>query len=158
MEGTFTINNTEQHFVFKGGDTLLDTLRDYGYNEVKRGCDEGECGSCMVVLDGRPVNSCCVFTAAVINSEITTVKGIGDIHRPHPIQQAFVDTGAVQCGFCTPAQVLSAYYLLKLNPDPTEKEIKKGMDGVLCRCTGYVKVIEAVKQAAQKMKDYEEIS
>jgi len=158
MESFFYINNKETQMIYEGGETLLDTLRNYGYNEVKRGCDEGECGSCMVFLDDKPVNSCRVYTAAAAGRKVTTVRGIGDIHEPHPIQKAFVESGAVQCGFCTPAQVLSAYHLLKKNPDPTEEEIKSAMDGVLCRCTGYVKIIEAVKLAAQKMKEYEKIS
>lgn len=158
MKNIFYINNKEKQLIHGEEEQLLDTLRNHGYNEVKRGCDEGECGSCMVLLNGKPVNSCRVFTAAVVGQEITTVKGIGDIHHPHVIQEAFVETGAVQCGFCTPAQVLSAYYLLRNNPHPTDEQIEAGMEGVLCRCTGYIKAIDAVKLAAKKMKDYEEIS
>ncbi len=158
MENIYYINNKEKRMVHGEEEYLLDTLRNHGYSEVKRGCDEGECGSCMVLLNGKPVNSCRVFTAAVIGQKITTVKGIGDIHHPHVIQKAFVETGAVQCGFCTPAMVLSAYYLLQNNSNPTDEEIEAGMEGVLCRCTGYIKIIDAVKLAAQKMKDYEEIS
>lgn len=158
MQSIFYINNITKKWDYEGGELLLDTLRNYGYTEVKRGCEEGECGACLVLLDGKPVNSCRVFTAAAAGSQITTVKGIGDFQKPHPIQQAFVETGAVQCGFCTPAFVLSTFYLLKNNPAPTEKEIKEATDGVLCRCTGYVKIIEAVKLAAQKMKSYEKIS
>jgi carbon-monoxide dehydrogenase small subunit len=103
-------------------------------------------------LNGKPVNSCRVFSAAVAGHEITTVKGIGDIHQPHFIQQAFVESGAVQCGFCTPALVLATHSLLKTNPAPTDEEINQALDGILCRCTGYVKIIDAVKLASQKMK------
>ena len=152
MESSFYINNKEKQLAFEGDELLLDTLRNYGYTEVKRGCEEGECGACMVLLDGRPVNSCRVFTAAAAGHEITTVKGIGDIHRPNAIQQAFVEAGAVQCGFCTPALVLATHHLLKANPSPGDEEINRALDGILCRCTGYVKIIDAVKLASQKMK------
>jgi carbon-monoxide dehydrogenase small subunit len=152
MEETFYINNKKKQLVFNGAETLLNTLRNHGYNEVKRGCEEGECGACIVLLNGKPVNSCRVFSAAVAGHEITTVKGIGDIHQPHFIQQAFVESGAVQCGFCTPALVLATHSLLKTNPAPTDEEINQALDGILCRCTGYVKIIDAVKLASQKMK------
>lgn len=152
MESTFYINNTQKQLNHAGGELLLDTLRNYGYNEVKRGCEEGECGACLVLLDGKPVNACRVFTAAAAGHKITTVKGIGDIHRPHAIQQAFVETGAVQCGFCTPALVLATHHLLKTTPSPSDEEINRALDGILCRCTGYVKIIDAVKIASQRMK------
>lgn len=158
MQSYFYINNIKQQCDYQGGELLLDTLRKHGYTEVKRGCEEGECGACLVLLDGKPVNSCRVFTATAAGRAITTVKGIGSFQKPHPVQQAFAETGAVQCGFCTPAFVLTTYYLLKNNPEPTEDEIKEATDGVLCRCTGYVKIIEAVNLAARKMKSYEEIS
>lgn len=151
MESTFYINNTQKQLNHAGGELLLDTLRNYGYNEVKRGCEEGECGACLILLDGKPVNACRVFTAAAAGHEITTVKGIGDIHQPHAIQQAYAESGAVQCGFCTPALVLATHHLLKTNPSPSDDEIKRALDGILCRCTGYVKIIDAVKIAAQKM-------
>ncbi len=153
MESTFYINNTQKQLNHEGGELLLDTLRNNGYNEVKRGCEEGECGACLVLLDGKPVNTCRVFTAAAAGHEITTVKGIGDIHNPHVIQQAFVESGAVQCGFCTPALVLATHHLLKTNPSPGDEEINRALDGILCRCTGYVKIIDAVKLASQKMKE-----
>lgn len=152
MTGTFFINDKEQTFAYNGDELLLDTLRNYGYREVKRGCEEGECGACMVLLDGRPVNSCKIFTASVGGRKIHTVKSIGDMQHPHIIQQAFVESGAVQCGFCTPGLVLATHYLLQENPDPKEGEIKQALDGNLCRCTGYIKIIDAVKLAASRMK------
>ncbi len=151
MEGIFRINGKEKRFTFNPRSRLLTVLRENGYTEVKEGCKEGECGACIILLDGRLVNSCQVLTASAIGKEIITVKGIGDIHSPHPIQEAFVEASAVQCGFCTPGMILSTYYLLKDNPNPKEDEIRKALDGNLCRCTGYVKIIDAVKLASRKM-------
>lgn len=132
---------------------LLFTLRKMGFTEVKSGCKEGECGACIVLLNGKPVNSCLMFTASVSEEDkILTVKGIGDLHEPHVIQEAFVDSGAVQCGFCTPGIVLASYALLQENPTPSDEEVKKAMDGNLCRCTGYVKIVEAVKLAAKRLQ------
>jgi carbon-monoxide dehydrogenase small subunit len=105
-----------------------------------------------VLLDGKLVNSCQVLAAAVRDAEIVTVKGLGNLHEPHEIQKAFVDTGAVQCGFCTPGMVLAAYALLQRNADPTVTEIREALDGNLCRCTGYVKIVEAVDLAARRMR------
>ncbi len=147
MQGEFIINGENKKFDFDPRTRLLHLLRDNGYTEVKDGCEEGECGACVVLLDGKLVNSCQVLAASVIGHEITTVKGIGEMHIPHPIQQAFVDAGAVQCGFCTPGMVLATYSLLQRNPDPDDDEIKIALDGNLCRCTGYVKILDAVKLA-----------
>jgi len=153
MEGIFTINGKKKNLVFKPEATLSAVLRDNGFTEVKEGCNAGECGSCVVVLGGRLVNSCQVFAASAIGKEIVTARGLGDVHNPHPIQQAFVDVGSVQCGFCTPGKVLATYCLLKNNPDPSDDEIKEALHGILCRCTGYVKIIEAVRLAAKRMKE-----
>ncbi|MDO9547484.1 MAG: (2Fe-2S)-binding protein [Candidatus Marinimicrobia bacterium] len=155
MDGVFTVNGKKCRFVFKAAERLLFTLRNHGFSEVKNGCLEGECGACVVLLDDKPVNSCQVFTASALGKDIKTVKGIGTFHEPHIIQEAFVDAGAVQCGFCTPGLVLVSYALLKENPNPSEAEIKDALDGNLCRCTGYVKIIEAVKLAAKRMKNGE---
>ncbi len=155
MEGIFFINDTEKRLSFDSQATLLEVLRENGYTEVKKGCGEGHCGTCLVLLNGELVNSCQVFAAQATNSRIMTVKGIGTIHSPHPIQKALVDAGAVQCGYCTPGVVLAAYYLLNQNPDPTEEEIKMALDGNLCRCTGYEKIIEGVKIAALRMRENE---
>lgn len=151
MKTTLNINGKTKHLEHPGGEKLLDTLRNYGYTEVKRGCAEGECGACLVLLNEKPVNSCRVFTAAIPDHQITTVKGLGSIQQPHLIQEAFAESGAVQCGFCTPALVLATFALLQNNPEPSTENIHQAMDGILCRCTGYVKIIDAVKLAATKM-------
>ena len=151
MTGTFCVNGTQLRITLRGDEVLLDVLRDLGYTEVKEGCREGACGSCLVLLEGVLVNSCQVLAASALGKEITTVKGLGTFHKPHPIQEAFVEAGAVQCGFCTPGMVLAAYALLKESPRPTEEQIRHALDGNLCRCTGYVKIIEAVKLAAERM-------
>ena len=151
MTGNFSINGAELHISLRGDEVLLDVLRELGYTEVKEGCREGACGSCLVLLEGVLVNSCQVLAASALGKEITTVKGLGTFHQPHPIQEAFVDAGAVQCGFCTPGMVLATFALLKKNPRPTEEQIRRALDGNLCRCTGYVKIIEAVKLAAERM-------
>lgn len=153
MIGKFTINGKSRELEFDPEDRLLTTLRDNGYTEVKNGCQEGECGACLVLLDGEPVNSCQVLTASVQEQEIKTVRGIGDLHKPHIIQEAFVKSGAVQCGFCSPGFIISTYALLRDNPDPTEEEIKQALNGNLCRCTGYVKIIDAVKLAARQIHE-----
>ncbi len=152
MRGNFTVNGKKCQFEFQADERLLISLRNNGYTEVKNGCMEGECGACLILLDGKPVNSCQVFTASAVGKDIKTVKGIGSLHQPHVIQEAFVEAGAVQCGFCTPGMVLATYSLLQNNPNPTEAEIKSALDGNLCRCTGYVKIIEAVKLAAERLQ------
>ena len=153
MKTQFNINGKTVKLTFTPEEHLLYTLRQNGFTEVKSGCKEGECGACLVLLNGKPVNSCLMFTASVTEEDkLLTVKGIGDLHEPHVIQEAFVDSGAVQCGFCTPGIVLAAYALLQENITPTEEEVKKAMDGNLCRCTGYVKIIEAVQLAAKRLQ------
>ena len=153
MKGVFKINGKELEISFEAHKVLLDVLRENGFTEVKEGCREGECGACVVLLDGKPVNSCQVLAATAIGREITTVKGIGTLHNPHPIEEAFVEAGAVQCGFCTPGMVIATYALLKENKDPDDEDIKRALDGNLCRCTGYVKIKKAVKLAAKKVKE-----
>jgi carbon-monoxide dehydrogenase small subunit len=151
MEGTFEVNGKVVHWVFESDATLLQVLRDNGHTEVKNGCSAGECGACLVLLDGQLVNSCQVLAASALSRQVTTISGIGDIHSPHPIQVAFADAGAVQCGFCTPGMVLAAWVLLQENPDPTPDEIAGTLDGNLCRCTGYVKIVEGVQLAAKRI-------
>ena len=153
MNTVVNINNRDINVSFDADERLLHTLRRHGFTEVKSGCEEGECGACLVLINGRPANSCLVFTATVSGDKILTVKGIGDLHEPHVIQQAFVECGAVQCGFCTPGMVVAAYALLKENPDPDDAEIRGALSGNLCRCTGYVKIIEAVKLAAERLRE-----
>ena len=130
--------------------TLLEVMDLTG---TKCGCSTGDCGSCKVIIDGEAVNSCSVRAMDMGGKAIETIEGISPGHVSlHPIQQAFIDCGAVQCGFCTPGMVMAAKALLDKNPDPTEEEIKEAMKGNLCRCTGYVKILEAVKRAAQVMR------
>jgi len=154
LEGRFVINGVEKVLSFEADATLLQALRDGGFSEVKRGCDTGECGACAVVLNGDLVTSCKVYAAAVVGSEILTAKGLGTVQNPHPIQQAFVDAGAIQCGFCTPGMVMATYALLSKKPDPTDEEIRRALDGNKCRCTGYVKIFDAVRLAAERMRDH----
>ncbi len=152
MEITCKINNVEKRLVFEPHERLLDVLRREGYYGVKDGCRTGDCGACTIIVDGRAVKSCLMFAAQAKDKEILTIEGIGTEENPHPLQQAFVETGAVQCGFCTPGMILSAKALLDKNLKPTEDEIREAIDGNLCRCTGYVKIIEAIKLAAERMR------
>jgi len=154
MKGVFKVNGRTVDLEFHAAETLLNVLRSSGYTEVKEGCAEGQCGACVVLLNGVLVNSCQVLAASALNMEIVTVRGLGTLHDPHPIQRAFVETGAVQCGFCTPGMVLAAYVLLQHSPDPSEREIREALDGNLCRCTGYVKIVQAVQLAARRMREH----
>ncbi len=151
MEVTLTVNRAIKSWEVKPGETLLELLRRQGYKSVKFGCGEGACGACTVLLDGRPVNSCLVLAVTAAGKKVETVESLGSVDKPHPLQEAFVEAGAIQCGFCTPGMILSAAALLKKNPRPTEDEIKLALDGNLCRCTGYVQIIEAVKLAARRI-------
>jgi aerobic-type carbon monoxide dehydrogenase small subunit (CoxS/CutS family) len=151
MRQVFKINSKEKELQLNPGDTLLKALRDNGFTEVKCGCSEGECGACLVLLEDMPVNSCQVFALSVKDKEIKTVKGIGTLHYPHMLQKAFVDAGADQCGFCTPGMVIASYALLRKNPNPSKQEITEALDGNLCRCTGYVKIVQAVENAAKEL-------
>lgn len=153
MKIELTINSEPKSLEISPGETLLDGLRRYHYTEVKRGCEEGECGSCLVLLDERPVNSCQVLAGAVHRREVTTVKGIGTLQQPHIIQQSLAESGAVQCGFCTPGIVIAAYALLCKNSNPNETEIRNALDGNLCRCTGYEKIIDGIRLAATRLAE-----
>jgi len=159
VEINLTINNIHRTLLVGQDESLLDALRQASYFSVKSGCDDGFCGVCTVLLNGNPALSCKTKAVDVDGAEITTLEGLGDSDDLHPIQQAFMDTGAIQCGFCTPAQILSAKYLLDNNSAPTDDEIRKAMNGVLCRCTGYVRGVDAVQRAAavlrgEKVKPY----
>ena len=132
-------------------DMLLDVLRDkLGLTGVKRGCDMGECGACTVIMSGKTVYSCLILAIEAQGDSITTIEGLSKNGELHPIQQAFIDNGGVQCGFCTPGMVLSAKVFLDKNPNPTEEEIRSAISGNLCRCTGYSKIVEAILDAASK--------
>jgi len=135
--------------------TLLDVLRrKLGILSVKRGCERGECGACTVLINGDPVCSCLVLAPQAEGKEIITLEYLSKNGEIHPIQEAFIEAGAIQCGFCTPGFILTAYALLKRNPNPTIDEIKKALEGNLCRCTGYIKIIEAIQLAAKKLQRY----
>ena len=148
MKINFNINSESKDLEIKPNETLLDVLRNNGYTEVKCGCNEGECGACLVLLNEKPVNSCQVLAMSVRDKEVKTVKGIGTLFSPHIIQKTFAQTGADQCGFCSPGMVIASYSLLNEHPSPTREQIVEGLDGNLCRCTGYVKIIEAVEKSA----------
>ena len=155
-DGTMTvvaeINGRERRMRVDPGDSLLDALRREGFKGAKRGCETGDCGSCTVLLDGKPVLSCLIFAAQAHGRKLTTIEGLGTPTRPHPIQEAFVEAGAVQCGYCIPGMVLVAKSLLDENPEPDEGAVRHALDGNLCRCTGYVKQVDAVLLAARKLR------
>ncbi len=154
MEQVTLIVNGRRHEVqIKPWATLLDVLReDLGLTGTKEGCGVGECGACTVIMEGRTANACLVLAAEAHEKEIVTIEGLATGSQLHPIQQAFVDIGGLQCGFCTPGMVLSTKALLDRNANPTDDEIRKGLEGNFCRCTGYTKIIESVRAAAEKMK------
>ena len=134
--------------------SLLDTLRDeLLLTGAKKGCDEGDCGACTVILNGKSVTSCMVLAHSAHESEVTTVEGLATLDRLHPVQQAFVDFGGLQCGYCTPGLIMSSVALLNENDRPTEEEVRFAIGGNLCRCTGYSKVVEAVLAAARSMRE-----
>jgi aerobic-type carbon monoxide dehydrogenase small subunit (CoxS/CutS family) len=147
-----TINGEKKILEISPDEILLDVLRREDYKGAKRGCKEGTCGACVILMNGRAVKSCILLAAQAQGAEITTIEGIGTRDKPHPIQQAFVDEGVVQCGFCIPGMILSAKALLDKNTSPTKKEIKKALDGNICRCTGYRGQIEAVFHAAEVLR------
>ena len=133
------------------GDTLLEVLREkLGAREVKNGCAPGDCGACTVLLDGKAVNSCLTLAVQADGRQVTTLKGLGTPEHPHPLQEAFVAHGAIQCGFCTSGIVLAAKAFLDENPHPTRAEIREGISGNLCRCTGYTKIVDAIEDAARR--------
>jgi carbon-monoxide dehydrogenase small subunit len=152
MRIDLTLNGQKRSFEAAPGDTLLEVLRREGFVGVKKGCGEGDCGACAVLLDGHAVNSCLVFAGKADGREVVTIEGLADGERLHPIQEAFLDLGAVQCGYCTPGMVIAAADLLAHHPDPNEEEIREGISGNLCRCTGYVKEVEAIQEAARRMR------
>jgi carbon-monoxide dehydrogenase small subunit len=152
-EISLTVNGKAYEVSVPPWRTLLEVIREeLGLTGTKEGCGLGECGACTVIMDGRTVNSCLVLATEADGKQITTIEGLADGDKLHPIQQAFVDHGGLQCGFCTPGMILSAKALLDKNPNPTEEEIKKGIAGNFCRCTGYAKIIESIKAAAENME------
>lgn len=146
----YTVNGQKVQLSLQGNETLLECLRDHlDLTGTKSGCEHGDCGACTVLIDGHPVNSCLVLAAEVEGKHITTIEGIAQDHGLHPLQQAFVDYNAIQCGFCTPGMILTVKSLLDENPNPSEAEIRHYLQGNLCRCTGYSKIVQAIQAVAQ---------
>lgn len=148
-----TLNGEMVERLVSPDDTLLDVLRkDLGLTGTKKGCGKGECGACTVIMNGKSVNSCIVPAMQAMDATVETIEGIGTADNLHPLQETFIDYGAIQCGFCTPGMIMSAKALLDQNIDPTREEIKEAIAGNICRCTGYIKIEEAVKAAAEIIK------
>ncbi|MBN1318970.1 MAG: (2Fe-2S)-binding protein [Anaerolineales bacterium] len=148
---TLNVNGRIHHTAIMPHVTLLAALRELGYTDVKNGCEKGDCGACAVLMDGVPVNSCLVLAVQADNAIITTNAGLGTLEEPHPIQEAFADLGAIQCGYCTPGMIITAKDLLDRNPHPNEMEIREAISGNLCRCTGYKHIIQAIQVASEKI-------
>ena len=148
---SFTLNGTQENREVRSNITLLRFLREQlGVMGVKSGCDTGECGACTVLLNGEPVNACLILAVEVDDCEVITVEGLSTDEQLDPLQQAFIDHNGIQCGFCTPGILISAKALLNRNPEPSRDEIKDALRGNLCRCTGYVRIIDAVEAAAKE--------
>ena len=152
MELHLTVNGISLHWSIAPGELLLDVLRRQGYLGVKRGCEKGECGACAVLVDGKPINSCLMFAAQAEGRQILTIEGVAVDGKLDPLQEAFLDQGAVQCGFCTSGMVISGKALLDRCPDPSEDQVREALAGHLCRCTGYRKPVDAILAAASKKK------
>ena len=147
------VNKIKYKRTIRASMTLLDFLReDLGLKGTKRGCDSGQCGACTIIVDGKTTNACLVLAIQADGKEILTIEGLSSGGRLHPLQEAFVEEGAVQCGFCVPGMILSAKALLDMKKNPSEEEIREALSGNLCRCTGYVKIIKAVQKAAAMMR------
>ncbi len=147
----FTLNGHEVSAEVESHKMLLQVIREtFGMNGTKEGCGQGECGACTILLDGAAVDSCIYPAFEVEGKSVTTIEGlVGEGNKLHPLQESFIENGGVQCGFCTPGMIMSAKAFLDENPDPTDHEIRRGISGNLCRCTGYVQIVESVKKAAQ---------
>jgi len=153
MDLTLTVNNITYTIAVEPNLTLTDVLRDkLGLTGTKKSCNEGECGACTVLMDGKPVASCLVLAMDAQNRNITTIEGLADGEKLHPLQESFVKHGGIQCGYCTPGMIMSAKALLDENPDPTALEVRKAISGNLCRCTGYQQIADSILAAAKAMK------
>jgi len=145
-----TVNQRVYDIAVEPNQTLVDVLRyELGLTGTKKGCELGDCGSCTVIMDGKPVNSCLVLAMQADGRAILTIEGLEDENGLHPVQRAFIEKGAIQCGFCSSGMILSANHLLEKNPHPDDGEIRRAVSGNLCRCTGYQKIIEAVKSVSE---------
>jgi carbon-monoxide dehydrogenase small subunit len=150
---TLTVNDETHNLMVLPNRTLLDVLRDELHlTGTKESCGEGVCGSCTVLVDGQPTRSCLTLAVAMAGKEITTIEGLAEGDKLHPVQEAFVTYHGIQCGFCSPGMILTAYALLKENPNPTEEEIRRAISGNVCRCTGYAKAVEAIKSLAEERR------
>ncbi len=146
------VNEEPYEVMIKPSETLLEVLRNkLGLTGAKHACDTGKCGACTVLIDGKPVRSCLTLAISVRDREITTIEGLAKGEELHPLQRAFIEHGAVQCGFCTPGMILFTKSFLEENPEPQDEEIRKALSANICRCTGYVKIIEAIQAAAKEM-------
>lgn len=150
---TLTVNGTQHEVAIEPQQSLLQVLREELHlTGTKEGCSEGECGACTVLFNGKIVDSCLIFGVEAEACNIVTIEGLAADDTLHPVQQAFVDCGGAQCGFCTPGMILAATALLESNPNPTDEDIRWGISGNLCRCTGYVKIVDAIKAAAAALR------
>lgn len=146
-----TVNSKKYEISVQPNQTLVRVLREaLGLTGTKVGCEMGDCGTCTVIMDGKAVNACLVLAVQADGREILTIEGLARDEALHPLQESFIMEGAIQCGFCTPGMIMSAQALLKENPDPDEAQIREGISGVLCRCTGYSKIVQAIKSTSQK--------
>jgi carbon-monoxide dehydrogenase small subunit len=150
-----TINGRGREVAAPANATLLETLRELGYFEVKSGCEKGDCGACAVLVDGEALDSCLTLSWTVAGRAVTTVAGLSRGGAKHPLVEAFENSGAVQCGYCTPGLIVAAQSMLRDTPDPSEDDIRLALSGNLCRCTGYTKVFDAVRDAAAVLRDGE---
>ena len=149
-----TVNGRPAEVQVEPRTSLLTLLREHlGLTGAKRGCEEGECGACVVLLDGAPVNACLIFAVELQGRTVTTVEGLGDAQHLAPVQQAFLDAGASQCGYCIPGMLLATHALLATEPQPDESTIRRALSGNLCRCTGYDRIVKGVQLAAQRKRD-----
>lgn len=152
MNVKFELNGKDVECETRVNKTLLDLLREgMGVTSVKKGCENGECGACTVLLDGAPVTSCLVLAPQLDGRSVKTIDGLNDEPLMEKLRQAYLEDGAIQCGFCTPGMLISSYALLRHNPRPTVEEIKKAIEGNICRCTGYVQIIKAIQHASENI-------
>ncbi len=150
---TLHVNGRAREVAIPAHRTLLEVLRQLGCVEVKCGCEKGDCGACAVLLDGEVVDSCLTLAWNADGRAVTTVRGLGGPDDSHPLQDAFIEHGGAQCGYCTPGMIMAAKALLDENPDPTDQDIKRGLSGNLCRCTGYTRIFSAIREAAQVLRE-----
>ena len=147
------VNGEKCQVIVEPAESLLDVLRvKLNKTGTKKGCNEGDCGACTVIINGRPVNACLVLAFEADNADILTIEGLADNAQLHPLQESFIKYGGLQCGFCTPGMIMIAKALLDRNPNPTEEEIRKAVAGNICRCTGYVKIVQSISEAARIMR------